>query len=63
MTKCICRVLNGFHFEGIPDAMDEILKKGDSMMCLDQQQEKLGEELDDIFKQINPDNVIVEEES
>jgi hypothetical protein len=54
VTKCICRVLNGFHFEGIPDAMEEILRKGDTIICLDQQTEKLGAELDEVFRAINP---------
>lgn len=32
VVKCICRVLNGFHFDGIQDALTVYLEKGDTML-------------------------------
>jgi|LauGreDrversion4_2_1035121.scaffolds.fasta_scaffold14498_3 hypothetical protein len=31
VTKCICRVLNGFHFEEVPDALEGFIAQGDAI--------------------------------
>jgi len=31
VTKCICRVLNGFHFEEVPDALEAFIGQGDAI--------------------------------
>ncbi|TNV87999.1 hypothetical protein FGO68_gene14880 [Halteria grandinella] len=51
VVKCICRVLNGFHFDGIQDALSVYLEKGDTMLP-QVTEDNLGQELEEVFKAI-----------
>ena len=50
VTKCLCRVLNGFHFEQVQDSLELFLKEdSNDPMTGDQ---LLGMELEQVFKAV-----------
>ena len=53
MTKCLCRVLNGFHFEGVQDSLETFLKQSEGQVATDDHM--LGVELEEVFKNVTAD--------